>query len=486
MTLLFALALVFATGVPSALRAAALPEAGFSSWMALGAPQFANDSTLAAVRRSDRSARDASGKLLQLAPAEHMRRASIYLANRAFDEAREHWQATIKYYPQDKNIPLALLGIGRSYFQERRYREAFAAFDQLSRDHPLTKEGREGLNFSAAALLRMGRPSQSVARYRDYIEKYPEGERIESAHLNVIDTLREADQSKEAIEWTVRTRARFAGTATETNALFARLRLDVAEGNWKHAILSAAELGRKGFQRGVLTTETEVAYLKGYSLERYGRLDEAFSTYFAIPDGLDSYYGWLATQRLKALATGSKGSLVGERVEQVNSQIFAAAESYPAPYRLTILKIARERNLDPRFILALIRQESVFRPLAKSPSGARGLLQLTIDAAQRYAPGAGLNDLREEELYRPQTSILIGSEYLAELSRTFPNRLEAVAASYNGGEDNVLRWVKRAKQDDPGVLTADIGFDETKAYVQKVMANYRVYQQLYTADLVRR
>jgi len=36
------------------------------------------------------------------------------------------------------------------------------------------------------------------------------------------------------------------------------------------------------------------------------------------------------------------------------------------------------------------------------------------------------------------------------------------------------------------VFTSEVGFDETKAYVQKVMNNYRVYKQLYTPDLVRK
>jgi soluble lytic murein transglycosylase len=97
---------------------------------------------------------------------------------------------------------------------------------------------------------------------------------------------------------------------------------------------------------------------------------------------------------------------------------------------------------------------------------------------------ARLNQLRESDLYRPETSIVLGSEYLAELVRMFPNNLEPVAASYNGGEDNVARWVKRARHKDPGVFTAEIGFDETKTYVQKVMSNYRIYRELYTADLV--
>jgi soluble lytic murein transglycosylase len=116
-------------------------------------------------------------------------------------------------------------------------------------------------------------------------------------------------------------------------------------------------------------------------------------------------------------------------------------------------------------------------------AAARGLLQLTIDTATKYAAHVGLNNLRDEDLYRPETSILLGSEYLSDLSRQFPELPEAVAASYNGGEDNVARWVKRARQRDPGVFTAEVGFDETKNYVYKVMANYRAYKELYTADL---
>ena len=133
-----------------------------------------------------------------------------------------------------------------------------------------------------------------------------------------------------------------------------------------------------------------------------------------------------------------------------------------------------------------MRQESGFRPRAKSPAAARGLLQLTIETATKYAAHVGLNNLQDEDLYRPETSILLGSEYIAELSRMFPDSPEAIVASYNGGEDSVARWIKRARQHDPGVFTAEVGFDETKAYVNKVMANYRAYKQLYTADLRRR
>jgi len=331
----------------------------------------------------------------------------------------------------------------------------------------------------------MGRASDAADKYIEYIKRFPNGERIDTAHLNVIDGLREAGRTQEAVSWVGRTRQRFSGTPTETNALFAKLRLDVAEANWKQAVISADELRRMRFDKTVLTSPLEVAYLRAYSLEREGKRSEAKAAYSAIPDTPESYYGWLATKQLEDFADRETQSLVRDRLAATNSKIAASSNLYPAPYRETILRTARTRNLDPCLILALIRQESVFKPTAKSPAGARGLLQLTIDAAQKYASNLG-RSVQENDLYRPETSILIGGEYLAELTALFPHPLEAVAASYNGGEDNVARWIKRAKHNDPGVFTAEIGFEETKEYVQKVMANYRAYRQLYRADLLRR
>lgn len=448
--------------------------------------QSPSETALAAVRRSDSSALDAAGNIAKLAPAEHMRRANIYMNNRAFTEARRHWQALIDYYPTDSRVAEAMLGMGRSYFQGKEYEKAYEVFDRLARDYSQTKEGREGLNYSAASLLRLGRFGESAARYADYVARFPNGERIDTAHLNVIDTLREANRPREALSWVIKTKQRFAGTATETNAIFAELRLRIAESDWNDAITIANQLSRRSFNRQVLTSPNEVAYLRGFSYEHAGNREEAIAAYLSIPDGPESYYGWLASKRLKKLATTSKENLVSQREDKVNSSIAAVADAYPAPYRDALVRAAKKRKIDPRFLLAVMRQESVFRPQAKSPAGARGLLQLTIDAAQKYAAAAGLPALRESQLYQPETSIVLGAEYVEELSSMFPQQLEAVAASYNGGEDNVARWVTRAKQKDPGVFTAEIGFEETKGYVQKVMANYRVYTQLYTQDLVRR
>jgi len=448
--------------------------------------QSASETTLASVRRSDATSRDANGNLPKLSPAEHMRRAAVYLSVRAFAEARAHWQTLIDNYPQDPRVPEALLGIGRSFFLSKVYEDGYTVFNELASKYTGTKEAREALNFSAASLLRMGRFAESASRYMEYVERFPNGERIDTAHLNVIDTLREANRPAEALAWVEKTRQRFAGTAVETNAIFAALRLHIAEENWREAVRTAEALSKRSFSKAVDTSRAEVAYLYAFSLEQAGRKDEAFNAYLAIPDGVESYYGWLATRRLEALAERQRSEIVANRERQVSAAISSVAESYPAPYRQSIVSAAKARKLDPRFILALIKQESVFKPTAKSPAGARGLLQLTMDAAVKYGPGAGLRSLTETQLYQPDTSITVGAEYLEYLTGLFPKMLEPVAASYNGGEDNVARWLKRSKQNDPGVFTAEVGFDETKGYVQKVMSNYRVYRELYTADLVRR
>jgi len=74
------------------------------------AAQSASETALAAVRRSDASAAGRNGNVPKLTPAEHMRRAAVYLANRAFAEARAHWQALaddIDAWERDRRLPTA-------------------------------------------------------------------------------------------------------------------------------------------------------------------------------------------------------------------------------------------------------------------------------------------------------------------------------------------------------------------------------------------
>src|SRR5918911_1305632 len=229
------------------------------------------DDALGEVRAADRATRKPDGKLAQLPAQEHLRRAGIYMTNRAFVEAREHFQAVIERYPNDPLVSSALYGLGRSYFQDRRYEESIPFFERLARDFAETKDGREGLYSLASAYLRMGRADEAASFYRQYTERYTQGERIEAAYLNVVDSLREAGKPDEAVSWIARTREKFPNTATDKNAVFARLRLDIAVNDWAHAIETANQLIPMPSPAGVMTNADEALFLRALALERLGR-----------------------------------------------------------------------------------------------------------------------------------------------------------------------------------------------------------------------
>lgn len=159
---------------------------------------------------------------------------------------------------------------------------------------------------------------------------------------------------------------------------------------------------------------------------------------------------------------------------------------YPAPYPAALLEYAPPRGVDPRFVLAIMRQESRFRADAKSVSAARGLLQFIPTTSNRIAAQLNLQNFRQDSLYNPRTAVLFGSEYMSNLFKLFPDMPQAVAASYNGGEDNVARWVARARSKDPDRYVIEIGFTQSKDYVFKVLSNFWTYQKLYDDQLRQR
>jgi soluble lytic murein transglycosylase len=156
---------------------------------------------------------------------------------------------------------------------------------------------------------------------------------------------------------------------------------------------------------------------------------------------------------------------------------------YPAPYADALLQSAAPRNVDSRFALSIMRQESRYRPDVKSNAAARGLMQFISTTSDKIAKELGKTNFRQDELYNPPTAILFGSQYLANLFRQFPNQPQTVAAAYNGGESNVARWLARSRSDNPDRYVPEIIFTQSKDYVYKVLANYRVYQMFYDEKL---
>ena len=156
---------------------------------------------------------------------------------------------------------------------------------------------------------------------------------------------------------------------------------------------------------------------------------------------------------------------------------------YPTPFRDSLLKHTTSRSLDPRFVLSIIRQESRYQVDVKSVSAARGMMQFIPATADEIATQLKLNGFTQDDLYNGDTAILFGAQYLANLFKQFPNQPQAVAGSYNGGADNLARWIARSRSNEADRYVPEIGFSQTKDYVYKVMSNYWNYQRLYDKQL---
>lgn len=444
------------------------------------AAQTYGDAALAQVSLKDKSSRDAQGKLQTLTAPEHLYRADVYMSNRQFPQAREHWQRFMETYPTNAGMAKALMGTGRSFMWERDYAKAIVYFDKAIRDYSNTKEGRESLAFKGACLVRLGKNAEAAQTYQLYTTMFPTGEKIETSYLNIIDALREAKKYEEANLWVDKTAQRFAGMPTATNALQARARMEIYRGNWQKAIAAAEALISLNDFSDSMSSLDEAVYLKALALEKAGQKNLAIDAYSSITDTPVSYYGGLATEKLRQFGVTN---LAAKRAAAVR---LSSASAYPVLYRAELLRYSKSKNIDPRFLLAIMKQESSFRANAKSPAAARGLLQLVYDTALKYNQKAGFPQMQADDLYQPSVNIAIGSTYIAELKDEFGGLYEAIAASYNGGEDNAARWLNRSNPKDAGIFASEVGFAETKAYVFKVMNNYRVYRELYTEDLTKK
>jgi soluble lytic murein transglycosylase len=144
----------------------------------------------------------------------------------------------------------------------------------------------------------------------------------------------------------------------------------------------------------------------------------------------------------------------------------------------TVERESQSAVVAPLLVEAVMRQESLFDPQARSPADARGLMQLLPGTAARVATANGMH-VDAADLTEPDINIALGVRYLRDLLGRFSgDPLKAVAA-YNGGETAVERWQRRFGDLQPDEFVESITYRETRDYVKRVMANYRQYVQLY-------
>jgi len=148
---------------------------------------------------------------------------------------------------------------------------------------------------------------------------------------------------------------------------------------------------------------------------------------------------------------------------------------YPTPFAEPVRAHARRHELDPAYVLAIIRTESLFMPDAQSPAGALGLMQLMPATARDVAADEDLGRPDRDALTRPDTNIRLGTAYLRQMLDRFGESLPLATAAYNAGPHRIDRWLP-ASDLAADIWIETIPYTETRKYVQRAMAHMTVFQ----------
>ncbi|MEE2678891.1 MAG: transglycosylase SLT domain-containing protein [Myxococcota bacterium] len=153
--------------------------------------------------------------------------------------------------------------------------------------------------------------------------------------------------------------------------------------------------------------------------------------------------------------------------------------AWPAPYPEAVsVAVGKREVLGPELLYAIMREESGYRPEVRSVSGARGLLQLMPETAERVARNEALDDFQVEDLFEPKVNIELGAAYLDELLHQFGGRASAAIGSYNAGPHRVAQWLEGPLLEDDEWVEA-IPYEQTRNYVKRVLRSVHAYRVLY-------
>lgn len=386
---------------------------------------------------------------------------------------RQRLSAFVEAYPGDQRADDALYLIADSYQDDRQLHadnadQAIESFDELRRRWPRSYFADRSYMRAAHLLYSMGRYREAEQRYAAY-----SGNR----------------SRREGRYWRARAAADL-GEATLASEILEEL---VTAGNRDYYTLLAlreleesdaplfAQSGRPtrpmGGDASVILEEPVgdiASALLAVGERRYARAELARA--IAGMRGRERLAKW--ARALDAWGFPDLTLIVGERLGANSPE--GRPLAYPPGYLSSVRIEAERHGLDPYVMLALIRQESLYRAEALSPVGARGLMQIMPATGREIAAAIGWEGFDTGVLNDPAVSLHFGAYYLAEQIRRFDAFWPAVLAAYNAGPQAVSNWWEFPERKTDELLWIDrIPYRETRNYVKKILANYATYSDLY-------
>lgn len=406
-------------------------------------------------RDRDEAALDAFEQFQRRYPSNRDAAEALYAIGRIHesaersDAALSSFGALARRYPQSRVADEARWRIGWILYRARQWHAAVDAFSRFATETTSPRSRNQATYWQARAQQRTGHDEEAQRLYRDLIDRDP-------ADYYAMWAERRLGLASGALSpWQtlpIATRAAHADAGSNLPALQPAAAVDAFHFN-RWGELKAA---------GVYSLAREELA----AIER-GHRDDA-ATLRALLSAYEDVDGFTAAQRLLRRLGDDAGLAESERQRLL----------YPLAFWRIVSREAQDNSLDPLLIEAVMRQESLFDPEAKSSANALGLMQLLPDTATKLA-AADNRALDPLALFQPDLNIDLGTRYLNQLLARFDGDVLKAVAAYNGGEAAVEKWQRRFADLEPDEFVESISYRETRDYIKRVLTNYRTYQQLY-------
>ena len=406
--------------------------------------------------------------VFELRVLDQWRRARSRQGRQGAVRTIEGW--IIDRYPESREAVDIVVSRANSARARGTYGQAAAGFERAIAMEP--SHASAGLARMRLGQIRLQQNDEEAAAevFGSYLEEFPNGRRWAEASYWMARSLAALGRNEDAQEYLNEIRDR------DALSYYGVLVFDLLEEPFRPAVPSGPVSAPRPWLRDELTTldllvaagldagveahiDGLIARVDGSILESLDLADALIERGFAIA-GIRLGQGLLRN-----------GAPQTKRLLRV---------LYPFPHRELVTREARERDIDPIFLAALIRQESAFTPRIHSPAGAIGLMQVMPATGRALARSQGIRGFTSASLETAEINLHLGTRFWLDMERRYADgKLPLVLSAYNAGPSRARRWRQLPEFADPLRFTERIPFDETRGYVKSITRNIGLYQFLY-------
>lgn len=436
------------------------------------------------------------------------------------DAAVETLQAFVEAQPDHKLAPEALWQVAQLHEGAADWAKAAAAGRQLSGDYPASERAAEALFRAGLSSFRLGDYRAAIEDWQAFVVAHPTSDRLSAVRYWLSKAYSALGDDVQTDKWlalaaksfsflpdyyALRAGHRLEASKTETKidpsgeswpAARPNLLLDfnqaAAQAEAEAWLLTWVDPGGEMENLDTLTETLaqDLRYQRGVEYLALGLRSEAMNEFEIMrqarqDEPLVMYGLALASRELGVYQTSLRCALQVIRLSPArtvgNAPLFLRRLAYPTYFDDLVLAEAAANNLDPLLVFALIRQESLFEPVARSYAQAIGLMQIIPSTGEWIALRLGWRDFAPEQLTRPYLNVRFGTWFLAQGLDSFQGDVFAALAAYNSGLTAPRRWLDAASG-DPDLFVETIDYSQTLHYVQLIYQHHALYRQIYQPD----